>query len=103
MLNQDFKEFIESLSKKDVRYLIIGGYVIAFHGHPCYTKDMDVWIGMSLKNAANIVKALAAFGFESLGLKEEDFTVPDQIIQLGDPPARIDIITTPSGIDFETH
>ncbi len=101
MLNQDFKEFIESLNKNKVRYLVIGGYAVAFHGHPRYTKDIDIWIGMDRENAANIVKALAEFGFASLELKEEDFTTPDQIIQLGYLPERIDILTTPPGVNFE--
>jgi hypothetical protein len=102
VLNQDFKEFIQSLNKNNVRYLVIGGYAVAFHGHPRYTKDIDFWIGMSQENAANMVKALEQFGFASLGLKEDDFTAPDQIIQLGYPPERIDIITTPPGVDFDT-
>jgi len=37
-----------------------------------------------------------------LGLKAADFLVPDQIIQLGYPPNRIDLMTTPPGVDFET-
>jgi len=101
VLNQDFKEFIESLNKNNVRYLVIGGFAVAFHGHPRYTKDIDVWIGMSQENAVNMVKALEEFGFASLGLKEDDFTAPDQIIQLGYPPERIDILTTPPGVNFE--
>lgn len=56
----------------------------------------------TLENAANIVKALEQFGFGSLGLKAEDFLVPDQIIQLGYPPNRIDLLTTASGVEFET-
>jgi len=39
VLNQDFKEFIQSFNEHNVRYLIIGGYAVAFHGHPHYTKD----------------------------------------------------------------
>lgn len=101
MLNQDFKEFIESLNKNNVRYLVIDGYAVAFHGYPRYTKDMDVWVGMDQENAANILKALADFGFASLGLKEEDFTSPDQIVQLGYPPRRIDTLTAPPGVDFD--
>jgi len=102
VLNRDFKEFIQSLNDNNVRYLVIGGYAVAIHGHPRYTKDMDVWIAMDATNAANIVKALKQFGFASLGLQEADFLQPDQIIQLGYPPNRIDMITTASGIDFET-
>ncbi|WP_323221289.1 nucleotidyltransferase domain-containing protein, partial [Spirulina sp. 06S082] len=102
MLNQDFKEFIELLNKHDVKYLVIGGYAVAVHGHPRYTKDIDIWIKMSTENAEKIVKVLTEFGFGSLGLSLNDFTCPNQIIQLGYPPARIDIITTPDGVDFET-
>ena len=86
VLNQDFKEFIQSLNDHDVRYLIIDGYAVAFHEHPRYTKDLDIWIELGQGNAANILKALAQFGFGSLGLTEDDFLEPDQIIQLGFPP-----------------
>ena len=44
-LNQDFQEFLKSFVKHDVRFLIIGGYALAAHGHPRYTKDLDVWVG----------------------------------------------------------
>ncbi len=100
MLNQDFKEFFESLNANKVRYLVVGGYAIAFHGHPRYTKDIDVWIEMSPENAVRIVKALKDFGFGSLDLKVEDFLTPDQVIQLGYDPSRIDILTTIDGVDF---
>ena len=100
-LNQDFKEFIQSLNDNRVRYLVIGGYAVALHGHPRYTKDLDVWIEMKPDNAAKIVKALEQFGLASLGLKAEDFLVPDQIVQLGYPPNRIDVLTTLPGVEFE--
>jgi hypothetical protein len=48
-----------------------------------------------------MVKALDRFGFTSLGLKENDFLVAGQIIQLGYPPNRIDIITSLEGVDFD--
>jgi len=102
VLSQDFREFIKSLNDNHVRYLVIGGYAVALHGYPRYTKDLDVWIEMSAENAVRMVQALEQFGFESLGLQAADFLVPDQIIQLGYPPNRIDLITTPPGVDFET-
>lgn len=101
MLNQDFREFIKLLNESNVRYLVVGGYAVAFHGHPRYTKDLDVWIELSPENADRILKALEKFGFGSLGLKREDFLERDQIIQLGYPPNRIDILTTLKDLDFE--
>lgn len=102
MLNQDFKEFIRSLNDNQVRYLIVGGYAVALHGHPRYTKDLDIWIEMSARNAEQVVKALSQFGFESLDLEPADFLVPDQIIQLGYAPNRIDLLSTLPGVEFST-
>lgn len=101
MLNQDFKEFVQSLNDNNVRYLVIGGYAVAFHGHPRYTKDLDVWIELSQANAERMIKALGQFGFASLGLQGKDFVDPKQVIQLGYPPNRIDILTELVGVDFE--
>jgi predicted nucleotidyltransferase len=100
VLNQDFKEFIESLNDNGVRYLVVGGYAVALHGYPRYTKDIDIWVDMSTENAANILKALHQFGFGSLGVNEAEFTMPDQMLQLGYPPGRIDILTTLPGVEF---
>ncbi|RPI78961.1 MAG: hypothetical protein EHM45_04645 [Desulfobacteraceae bacterium] len=101
MLNQDFKEFIKSLNDNKVRYLVIGAYALAVHGHPRYTKDLDVWIDRTQENSAKLIQALEQFGFGSLGLKKEDFLTPRQVIQLGYPPNRIDLLNDPEGIDFE--
>ena len=69
MLNRDFKEFIQSLNDNHIRYLVIGAYAVALHGYPRYTKDINIWIDMSPENASNVVKSLAQFCFESLGLQ----------------------------------
>ena len=101
MLSKDFREFIELLNENSVRYLVVGGYAVAFHGHPRYTKDLDVWVELSPDNANKIIAALNKFGFGSLGLKPEDFLEMDQIVQLGYPPNRIDILTTLKDMKFE--
>ncbi|OCQ98030.1 hypothetical protein AMR42_04185 [Limnothrix sp. PR1529] len=102
VLNPDFREFIECLNANQVRYLVVGGYAVAFHGHPRYTKDLDIWIQPTLENAQKVIQALAAFGFASLNLVASDFAQSDQVVQLGYPPNRIDLITSPDGVDFET-
>lgn len=101
-LSQDFKEFIALLNKNRVRYLVIGGYAVTVHGYPRYTKDLDVWVEAVPENAKRVVKVLREFGFGSLDLQEDDFTKSDHIVQLGYPPNRIDILTTPAALNFET-
>lgn len=102
MFGQDFQEFIAALNDQAVRYLVIGGYAVAFHGEPRYTKDLDIWIQLSPENAARLIRALDAFGFGSLNLTVEDFLTPDEVIQLGYPPNRIDLLVSLQGVDFET-
>ena len=82
--------------------MVIGGYAVAIHGHPRYTKDIDIWIEISEDNANKLVTTLTQFGFGSLGVTTQDFQTANQIIQLGYPPNRIDLITNPDGIDFQT-
>jgi len=101
MLSKDFKEFIELLNTNDVKYLVVGGYAVALHGHPRYTKDLDVWIELSPGNADRILSALDKFGLGSLNLKQDDFLEENQIIQLGYPPNRIDLLTTLKDLIFE--
>ena len=101
MLSRDFKEFIESLNANNVRYLVVDGYAVALHGYPRYTKDLDVWIEPKIQNANNVLNALTAFGFGSLDITADDFLEEGNIIQLGYPPNRIDLITSLKGLMFE--
>jgi hypothetical protein len=101
LLNPDFKEFFQLLNDHDVRYLIVGGYAVAYHGYPRYTKDIDVWLWVNPENAERVVRSLVDFGFESLGLDVSDFLESETIIQLGYAPNRIDLIMGVPGVDFE--
>ena len=101
VLNRDFKEFIELLNANNVKYLVVGGYAVGFHGYPRYTKDLDIWILVSHENAENVMNTLKQFGFGSVGLQKEDFLKTDEFVQLGYPPNRIDIVMSCDGIEFE--
>ena len=104
MIDRDFRESIASLDASGVRYLVVGGYAVALHGHPRCTKDIDVWLEATPDNAARVIDALEAFGFASMGLTQADFLVPDQVIQLGCPPKRINLLTSLAGVDYgETY
>jgi len=100
MLNPDFKELLRLFNDHSVEYLVVGGYALSAHGHPRYTGDIDLWIGADLGNSRRVMTALRDFGFGALGLKEEDFQRPQQVIQLGYPPARIDLMTDIDGVAF---
>ena len=100
MLSRDFKEFVALLYAHGVEYLIVGGYAMALHGRPRNTGDLDVWIARTPDNAARLMKALEEFGFGGLGLSLRDFETPEQVVQLGYPPFRIDLLTDIDGVQF---
>ncbi|MEO6669038.1 MAG: nucleotidyltransferase [Ferruginibacter sp.] len=101
MFTQDFREFIELLIKNKVEYLIVGGYAVGIHGHPRYTGDLDIWLNSTPQNAELILKSVNEFGFSSFKLIQEDFTKPGNVIQLGYPPLRIDLLTEIDGVIFQ--
>ena len=100
-LQKDLREFIESLNSRHVEYLIVGAFALAFHGIPRFTGDIDILVRRSPENAARIEEVLVQFSFASLGLSAADFIEADQIIQLGHPPNRIDLLTSITGVEFE--
>ena len=100
MLNPDFNEFAELLNAHRVDYLLVGGYALAAHGHPRYTGDIDFWVRPAADNIDRLLRVLDAFGFGSLGLKSGDFAA-DTVVQLGQPPRRIDLLTSIDGVDFD--
>jgi predicted nucleotidyltransferase len=99
-LPRDFREFLQSLRSHGVDYLLVGGWAVGHHGHPRATGDMDVWVDRSPANAARLLAALRDFGFGSLALDAGTFQAPDQVVQLGVPPLRIDILTSVTGLEF---
>jgi predicted nucleotidyltransferase len=99
--DRDFKEFLGCLTAHDVRFLVVGGYAVAFHGHPRYTGDLDLWVWTGAENAESLLTALGDFGFGSVGLVVNDFTEPGRVVQLGYPPVRIDLLTSIDGVEFE--
>ena len=101
MLNKDFKEFIELLQLNAVEFLVVGAHALAVHGRPRYTGDLDIWVRPEHGNFARLIKALDAFGFAALGVSAEDFMAPQAMVQLGYPPARIDLLTSIDGVTFE--
>jgi predicted nucleotidyltransferase len=103
MLNipKDFREFLQLLNKNNARYLIVGGYAVAYHGHPRSTGDIDIYIECTRKNAEAVKQSLNRFGLGELDISIPDLSTPNQVIQLGYPPLRIDLLTSIDGIEFQ--
>lgn len=97
---QDYKELFASLNSQNVNYVIVGAYAMAFHGRPRFTGDIDILVQPNTDNAHRIIRALEEFGFSFPNLTANDFTAPDNVIQLGVPPVRIDLLTSITGVEW---
>jgi len=99
-ISKDFEEFLQLLNEHKVRYLVIGGYAVAIHARPRFTNDLDVFVDTERPNAESVLAALKDFGFGDVGIMLDDLTNVDQVIQLGFPPFRIDLLTSITGVSF---
>jgi hypothetical protein len=102
-VNKDFQELLAALHEAGVRFIVVGAHAMAVHGVPRATGDLDVWIAPDAANAERAWSAVVAFGapLRTMGVTRDDFGRPDQVVQIGVPPRRIDILTSISGVAFD--
>src|SRR6185436_13606569 len=97
-LPQDFKEFLRLLRSHGVRYLLVGGYAVGFHGYPRPTGDLDVWVAIEPENADRLIAVLREFGFAVPELTKDLFLQHQKVVRMGVVPFRIEIMTSISGV-----
>lgn len=102
--SQDTKEFMALMAKWNVRYLIVGGQAVIYHGFARLTGDVDFFYSLTEQNVANLFRVLVNFWDGSIpgGITTADLAKEGQIIQFGLPPNRIDLLNRIDGVDFET-
>lgn len=101
-VEKDFEELLKLFNKHGVRYCLVGAFAFGFHARPRYTKDLDLLVEPTLENGQCIVEALREFGFGSLELTANDFSRTGRLIQLGYEPVRVDLITSITGVNFQS-
>jgi predicted nucleotidyltransferase len=90
--NSDLIELLSSLVEEKVKFLIVGGYALAYHYEPRFTKDIDIWIDNSVSNAKKVYGVLKEFGAPVSSIDYSYFTFEDHFLKMGKDPTRIDII-----------
>lgn len=100
-INPDFSDLFASLNDAGAKYLLVGGYALAIHARPRFTKDLDVWVSPDAENARCVLDALTAFGAPMASLTMADLASPGLVFQIGIPPNRIDILTAIDGVAFD--
>ena len=99
-LPRDFKDLLRSLGSRGVKYLLLGGYAVAYHGYPRPTGDIDLWIEPTPENAKRVISALEEFGGVGDGLAVEHVLDPQGFLRMGMPPLRVEIMPAVSGLEF---
>ncbi len=93
---RDFEDILELFERHGVRYLIVGGMAFIYHAKPRYTKDIDLWIDADPDNVRLVNQALTDFGSPELMSPD----TPDEILQLGVAPNRIDLLRDVVSLEF---
>ena len=99
-LDPNFADFLRSLNARGVEYLVIGGYAVGFHGFVRATGDLDVFVGVSEKNAEALVAAFHDFGLHLPEVRKELFLDEGKILRVGVPPLRLEVMNHISGVSF---
>lgn len=98
-LPSDLIDLLAEFGAARVEYLLIGGHAVAVHGRPRFTKDADVWIGPSAENVERAVRALETFGAARAVLEALPVAAPLDVVWMGHPPSRIDLMKgVPGGV-----
>lgn len=98
----DFKDLLSALGASNAEYLVVGGWAVAFHTEPRFTKDLDLLIGTDPGNLERVVDAARTFGAPRSILEQLATLGTDEFLFLGAPPARVDLLRTIPGVDFRT-
>jgi hypothetical protein len=99
-LHPDFKDLLAVFAAHKVDYLVVGGYAVGFHARPRFTKDMDLWVGNRPDNILRVRSALEAFGGPAAMLAQLESALDEDVLWMGAPPLRIDIVKGVPGGDF---
>jgi predicted nucleotidyltransferase len=101
MLNNDYKDILQSLSAEKAKFLLVGAYALAAHGYPRATMDIDFWVKPDADNAKVVLQALERFGAPMENISPADLQTANMVFQIGVAPRRIDIITSVDGLTFD--
>lgn len=102
IFNEDFRDFISSLNKYGVRYVLVGGMAVILNGYVRTTGDLDVWVEKTEENYQLIVQAFATFGMPLFDMTKQRFLDKEyDVWSFGRDPVRIDLMTDVKGLSFQ--
>lgn len=96
--NEDIINFWRRLRDNNVKYILIGGFAINFHGYQRFTGDIDIWIEDNKENRSNLGKVMTELGYSEVNWDDfifipgwTDFSLFNGI--------KVDILTSMLGLE----
>ncbi len=100
-LHPDFNDLLAEFGRFAVRYALLGGYAVGYYSKPRATRDLDLLVSGDGDNLNRVGSALADFGAPAAVVEAARTMGPTEIVYLGQPPLRIDLLRSADGIDTE--
>lgn len=83
---------IEAFNLEGVKYLVVGGFAVNFHGYNRSTADLDLWVSNEENNLESIRSAIQKVGFE-FGEDAKNELRSDRMISFSDSNSIVELIT----------
>ncbi len=98
----DVQEFLRLPAKHSVRYLVIGGTAVIYHGYARLTGDVAFFYDRDGENVEHLWAALLEFWDGSVpGVEDSaELEEADMVLQFGRPANRIDLMCSVGAPDF---
>ena len=120
-----YRAFLHELHTRQIRYLLVGGYAVRYHGYVRETRDLDIWTPTDHADPAKVCE-LCREVFELPDLPVEPFATEWRIVHLTRAPSHaeiqlpiigarpkvlaelagssthVEILTIQSGVDFKS-
>lgn len=97
---KDLVSICQHLNENNIKYMVIGGFAVAFHGFARGTKDIDFLVDASVENIRRIKTALSFLPDNAIQEIQETDIEKYNVVRVADEVV-IDLIGRACQIDYE--
>ena len=102
IFDEEVFQFLRSLQKNNVSYILVGGFAANLQGYQRYTGDIDIWINDTAANKKNLRNALQEADMGDYYMMETMQFVPGWTDFKLNNGMQLDIMTTMKGLEAFT-
>ena len=99
ILDDELLQFWKVLNENKVKYIMVGGFAIRFHGYRRNTDDIDIWLKDTVENRKNVRKVFKDLGYGDFSSLEVMQFVPGWTNFQVVGGIELDIMTSMKGLE----